>query len=70
MEVKRTPNSSESFVLGLLSILCSPLMIGLCFGIYGVILAKRGKQKWSENPDAYYNHEVLILTLPKMWLLP
>lgn len=60
MEVKRTPHSNESFVFGLLSILFSPLMIGLCFGLYGVILAKRGKQKWSENPSEYYTQELLI----------
>lgn len=60
MEIKRLPYCLECFILGLSSILCSPIFIGLCFGIYGLILAKRSKLKQAESSDAYYGRELFI----------
>ena len=60
METKRAPYSLRSLFLGLSSILCSPIFIGLFFGIYGLIFAKRGMQIWKEDPKAYYNKGILI----------
>jgi len=46
------PNSNTTLVLGILSVIFG-CVLGLIFGIIGLVLSKEGKQLYEENPDAY-----------------
>ena len=55
MEQRTLPNSTASLVLGILSIptcFCYGL-VGLILGIVAIVLGKKAKKLYAENPDAY-----------------
>ncbi|CAM1355487.1 CCC motif membrane protein [Tenacibaculum ascidiaceicola] len=56
MEKQKLPNSSTVTVLGVLSILgscCFGGVLGLILGIVALILAKKAKETYASNPEAY-----------------
>ena len=52
---EKVPNSVAVLVLGILSIVCCFCygIIGLALGIIALVLAKKGKQLYEENPSNY-----------------
>lgn len=56
MEKEQLPNSTIIIVLGILSILgscCFAGLLGLIMGITAMILAKKAKKTYNENPEIY-----------------
>lgn len=56
MEKQKLPNSSAVTVLGVLSILgscCFGGALGLICGIIALVLAKKAKETYHNNPEAY-----------------
>lgn len=47
------PNSTAVLVLGILSLLSGCLLVGLLFGIIGIVMAGKGRKLNKENPGVY-----------------
>jgi hypothetical protein len=60
METKQPlPNSTAVLVLGILSIVCSCFFAGLVLGIIGLVLSKKGRLMYKENPGLYEGYSNL-----------
>ncbi|MDI1255895.1 MAG: CCC motif membrane protein [Flavobacterium sp.] len=61
MEKQKLPNATAVLVLGILSILtcCCYGVLGLIFGIIAIVLAKKDKALYMENPELYSNYSNL-----------
>jgi hypothetical protein len=59
MEKPVLPNSTLILVFGILSILtcCCYGILGLIFGIVALVLAKKARQVYAEEPDIYRGYE-------------
>ncbi|WP_026705397.1 CCC motif membrane protein [Flavobacterium soli] len=61
MENQKLPNATAVLVLGILSIVtcCCYGIIGLILGIVALVLAKKDKALYLENPELYSNYSNL-----------
>lgn len=53
------PNATAALVLGILSIVFGCLFVGLILGIIGLVLSKKGKEVYRENPTGYSGYGAL-----------
>lgn len=58
MEKQNLPNATAVLVLGILSIIgcCCYGIPGVIFGIIALVLAKKDKQLYVQNPELYLNY--------------
>ena len=61
MEKQNLPNATAVLILGILSIVgcCCYGIPGLIFGIIALVLAKKDKQLYVQNPESYLNYSNL-----------
>lgn len=53
---QQLPNATTALVMGILSIVLGCGVLGLIFGIIGLVVSKEGKRLHEEQPDMYLGY--------------